>query len=216
MQASRGRSRAWVIAGSIGVLVLLGFVLFLARPQPVAPLTVGDDPVLGEASAPVTIYYFADFQCPFCRRFELDGTMDRLRTNYIDTGGARLVFKDLPILGDDSWVAAEASQFVWDRSPSSYWAWHRGLYEIQGPERSGWASADRIVAYSSTVPGVDAVELKAALDSRQYRNEVQADKTDGTVHGVQGTPTLVIGDRSVNALDYGAVEAAISAARGGR
>ncbi len=56
------------------------------------------------------------------------------------------MFKDFPILGEDSWPAAVASQFVWRTAPDAYWAWHSGLFAMQGDEGSGWTSAGNFVA----------------------------------------------------------------------
>ncbi len=52
---------------------------------------VDDDPVLGEAGAPVTIIEFGDYQCPSCRLFWRD-VEPRLKKEYIDTGKVKLAY----------------------------------------------------------------------------------------------------------------------------
>jgi protein-disulfide isomerase len=205
----RGPSRAvWLVLGGLGTLALLTAALLAMRPAEEATLEPGDDPTLGMAEAPVTIYYFADFQCSHCADFELGGGLDALRAQHIESGDVRLVAKDFPILGDDSWRAAQASQYVWEHAPGSYWAWHHGLFERQGAP--GWASTDGLVAYTSaSFPGIDADDLRAALDEERYEGEVRADFEAGEDVGVRSTPTLVIAGRNVNANDADAVERAI-------
>ncbi|MFA5862341.1 MAG: thioredoxin domain-containing protein, partial [Candidatus Thermoplasmatota archaeon] len=200
---------AWTSGIGSGVLVFIVLSLVFSRPAPTPELSVGDDPVLGNSTAPIVVYYFADFQCPSCRRFEVDGTMDRFRSEYVDTGKAKLVFKDFPIVGDDSWTAAQASQSVWGSAPAIYWQWHQGLFQVQGPERSGWASIDHIVEYSARFPEVNMTALRSSLARDAYRGEVSQDKADGAAHGVQGTPTVIVDGRVVNPHQYDELKAAI-------
>lgn len=207
--AASRRRVAWILAAG-GVVVVVAALLLLARPAPVEAITETDDPTLGAAGAPVTLFYFADFQCPACRQFEL-ARFDALRRDYIDAGDVRLVFKDMAFIGDDSFTAAEASQHVWTTRPDLYWSWHRGVYEMQGAERSGWASAERLVAYSESV-GLDGAAMREALESHAYIEEVRADGREAREHGVNSTPTIVIGDRNVRGLDDAALRAAIEEA----
>lgn len=202
---------ALVLGGALALTAVAALVFL--RPAPPAPLAAEDDPSLGALDAPVVVYYFADFQCPFCRRFEAGG-MEDLRGRAL-AGELRLVFKDFPILGDDSWTAARASEHVWATAPGSYWSWHAAVFAAQGPERSGWASASRLVELTrAQVPEVDADALAEALASSAYLEEVRADKRVGEGVGVRSTPTLVIGDRVLNANDAEAVDAAIAEAGG--
>ena len=60
-----------------------------------------DIPVAGNAGGDVTIVEYFDYQCPYCRKIEPD-----LRQVVQDDGKVRLVFKDWPILGPVSVVAA--------------------------------------------------------------------------------------------------------------
>src|SRR3989344_3999170 len=66
------------------------------------PPAIGDDYVLGDANAPVTIIEFGDYQCPFCGRF-FNQTEPQIRENYVKTGKVKFVYKDLIII--DGFVA---------------------------------------------------------------------------------------------------------------
>jgi len=59
-------------------------------------INMESEPVLGDQNAPVTMVIYEDFQCPFCQRFE-QNTMPQIKSNYVDTGKVKVVWKDMPI-----------------------------------------------------------------------------------------------------------------------
>lgn len=212
-QGAASQRRFLLKTGGAGVAVLLVVVLvvLVARPQPVATLAADDDPRLGAADAPVTMFLFADYQCPFCARFETQGGLASLERDYVQTGKVQLVLKDDPFIGEDSWRAAIASQFVWRTDPQDFWAWSQGIYARQGAENSGWASADALAQHSAQWPAIDTAALRAALAAND-RSEARQDAREAQAHGVVSTPTLVIEGRAYNANDLASVRAALDAA----
>jgi len=62
----------------------------LAQPGPLPELTLGKD------DAPVTIVEYADLTCPHCAAFHAN-VLPLLKQRYIDTGKARLVFREFPL-----------------------------------------------------------------------------------------------------------------------
>lgn len=103
-----------------------------------------NEPSIGQEDAPVTIVYWYDYQCPFCKRFEQQ-TLSQIKKNYVDTGKARIVFKNFAFLGEDSRTAAIASEAVWEKYPNKWFDWHTTVFDNQGPERSGWASKENLL-----------------------------------------------------------------------
>src|SRR6187402_2674062 len=67
-------------------------------PQIKVPETmnVTGEPFMGESKASVAIIEYADFECPFCRRFEHD-TFPKIRAAYIGTGKVKFIYRDLPL-----------------------------------------------------------------------------------------------------------------------
>jgi protein-disulfide isomerase len=61
----------------------------LAKPGPLPEL------VLGKEDAPVTIIEYADLTCPACAAFH-STVLPQVKAKYIDTGKARLVFREFP------------------------------------------------------------------------------------------------------------------------
>lgn len=54
------------------------------------------DRILGDTNAPVKIVEYASLTCSHCGEFH-QNTFDQVKTNYIDTGKAYLVFSDFPL-----------------------------------------------------------------------------------------------------------------------
>ena len=75
-----------------------------------------DDPVLGNKNAPVEIIEFSDYQCPFCRKFWTE-TLPSIKTEYIDTGKVKFVYRDFPLtsIHPSAEPAAEAGDRGWQR-----------------------------------------------------------------------------------------------------
>ncbi|MEK7554214.1 MAG: thioredoxin domain-containing protein, partial [Patescibacteria group bacterium] len=70
------------------------------------------NPFIGQASAPVTIAVWSDFQCPFCKRFETE-TLPLIVKDYVDAGKVKVVMMDFAFLGPDSTAAGEYNRAVW-------------------------------------------------------------------------------------------------------
>ncbi len=54
------------------------------------------DMILGDRDAPIEIIEYASMTCAYCARFHTD-TFPDLKKHYIDTGRARLVFREYPL-----------------------------------------------------------------------------------------------------------------------
>jgi protein-disulfide isomerase len=63
---------------------------------PAAPDPILADVVIGDPRAPVEIVEYGSLLCGHCRTFWLE-TLPALRTRYIDTGRARLIYRDMPM-----------------------------------------------------------------------------------------------------------------------
>ena len=54
-----------------------------------------DDFVIGETNAPITIIEYASLSCSHCADFHIN-TLDELKKEYVDTGIAKIVFRNFP------------------------------------------------------------------------------------------------------------------------
>ncbi|WP_254768485.1 DsbA family protein [Salinilacihabitans rarus] len=156
-------------------------------------------PIMGSPDAPLEMYYWTDFQCPFCERFERETLPEVVRT-HVEPGRVRIVFVPVPYFGADSMTAAVAARCVWEQvrgsEPDVYWDWHAAVFDEQGEKNSGWAAADALVGYARSVPGVDADALETCLADRRstFEEAVGADAELARSFGITGTPTFVVFD----------------------
>ena len=89
-------------------------------------LIEGGSPIIGNVDAPITILEWGDYQCTFCYKFH-QNTLNVIHEDFIKTGKVKLVFKDFPLNGPDSILAAEASYCAHDQK--KYWQYHDELYQ---------------------------------------------------------------------------------------
>ncbi len=158
-----------------------------------------DDAILGDKNAPIEIIEFSDYECPFCTRFYTD-TLPQLKAAYIDTGKAKLIYRDFPLgFHANAQKAAEAAECAEDQG--KYYEMHDKLFE-QGV--SGGVTAFK--QYAKEI-GLNTATFDACLDSGKHTSEVQKDFQDGQRAGVSGTPTFYInGQQLVGAQPFEAFQ----------
>ncbi len=183
----------------------------------IAKVKTAGEPFVGNPNAPVTIAYWFDYQCPFCRRFEEDA-MTQIMNDYVKTGKVKVVFKDFQFLGPDSQTAGLAERAVWDVAPDKFYAWHKAMYDKQDNENGGWGNKADILALTKSV-GIDSAKVEQLMTSNatKYQKEMDDDKAEGGVFGINGTPGSIIGKNLISgAQPYVAVKQLIDLALQGK
>jgi protein-disulfide isomerase len=180
-----------------------------APPVDIAKVKIDGEPFVGSPNASVTIAYWTDYQCPFCKRFEADA-ITQIVNDYVKAGKVKIVFKDFQFLGPDSQTLGKFARAVWALAPDKFYAWHNAMYENQGTENTGWATEAKIFSISKTVLGTNLTSQAVQLSKKnaaEYQKEIDADKAEGATFGVQGTPGTIIGKNLISgAQPYAAVK----------
>jgi protein-disulfide isomerase len=148
---------------------------------------------IGRADAPVTLVEFADYQCPFCKKFHTDAYAE-LKKNYIDTGKVRFVSRDLPLeFHPFALKAAEATRCAGDQG--KYWELRDALYSNPAPPD------DSAIKKASEGLALDATGFQACLDSEKHRVDVKKDASEAAMLQISGTPTFVLAKSTKDKLD---------------
>jgi protein-disulfide isomerase len=158
-----------------------------------------DAPWRGGANAKVVIHVFADFQCPFCRRFVRpipdqpeSGTLEKLQKKYGDK--IKIVWRDFPLAFHNRARAAGnfAREAKKQKGMAVFWKVHDDLFDTQ-TEGLGDAKLEEIAKRY----GIDWAKAKAAIDNGTYNALIDKDMADGGAAGVTGTPSSFINGREL-------------------
>jgi protein-disulfide isomerase len=148
---------------------------------------------IGRADAPVTLVEFADYQCPFCKRFHTDAYAE-LKKNYIDPGKVRFVSRDLPLeFHPFALKAAEAARCAGDQN--KYWELRDALCSNAAPP------SEDVIKKAVETLSLDAKGFQACMDSEKYKADVQKDATEAAKLQISGTPTFVLAKSGKDKLD---------------
>ena len=153
-----------------------------AQKVDIKNVKIDGDPFIGQANAPVTIALWGDYQCPFCKRFEVE-TLPQIIKNYVDAGKVKVVFMDFTFLGSDSTTAALYSRSVWKLYPSQYFAWRTAIYTAQDEEGNvGFGNAASIDTLNATIVGIDAAKVAADVKMNKSVYQETLDAEIGRAH----------------------------------
>jgi protein-disulfide isomerase len=150
-----------------------------------ASLTPRDSFMLGNPAAPLTLVEFADYQCPFCRRFHTS-VFDDLKKNYVDTGKVLYIARDLPLpIHDRASGAANAARCAGEQN--QFWPMrHVLIVNAQNLDH------DDLITYARDLH-LNMPVFTACLQQNRYDTAVQRDAADAEGIGVNGTPTFILG-----------------------
>lgn len=145
-------------------------------------------PILGNPDAPITILEWGDYQCTYCYKFHTD-TLNIIDDEYIKTGKAKLVFRDFPLNGQDSVLAAEAAYCAGEQG--KYWEYHHEIYRNWAGEKTGWVNRDSLEKFGNAV-GLNSELLNNCIDSKKYHQRVIDHYSYGQEIGIDATPSFLI------------------------
>lgn len=176
-----------------------------------APVVAPDEMFLGKADAPVTIVEYFSLGCPHCKHFH-ETILPQLKADYLDTGKARLVFRDFPLDG----VALAAAQLTRCVSPMAYFAMVDSLFAQQ----STWHVKDGAPQIASIAKGagMDQAAFDACLANQPLREKIANSAKQGQeVYKVDATPTFFINGKKLSGVgEYAPFKEAVEAALAGK
>ncbi len=157
----------------------------------------------GNPKGDVVLVEFFDYACGFCRAALPD--IDRLLA---EDKGLKLVFRELPILSDESDKAARLSLAA--AKQGRFPAFHRALYQA-GPLDE--AKLTRVANAVGLSPPRVAADLAGADLGEEIANNIALART----LKLTGTPSFIVGDQAMSgAVGYDALKQAIADARAKR
>ena len=177
-------------------------------PAGKAPSQTVDDRVLGQDKAPITIFEYASLTCPHCAEFNVD-TLPKLKAAWIDTGKAKLIYRDYPL----DQLALRAAVLARCAPPERFYAFIDALFHSQ----DSWATASDTrdaLAKIGRLGGVDEQQFNQCMNDQKLADKVVAERLVAQdQYGVDSTPTFFInGTKVVGAQSYETFNQTLTAA----
>jgi protein-disulfide isomerase len=148
---------------------------------------------LGQPEAPVTLAYFADLQCPYCRDFSLE-VLPSIIQRWVRAGKLRIESHALQAATRDPevFIAQQVAALAAGRQVR---AWHfiETFYVEQGEENSGYVTDAYLQGIASQVTGLDLARWASDRHDPELANEIAGDALVAENSGLSGTPSLLIG-----------------------
>lgn len=153
-------------------------------------LHVGTSPTLGPADAKVTLFEFADLECPSCRQ------LDRVLREYLPHHPeVRLVFKHYPLTEIHPWAmtAAIATQCAYQQSPEAFWKMHDAIFDAQDliSPSNVWDKLQDL----ATQEGLDPNSYRACIINPAIADQIKTTMEEGHAVSITATPTTFINGR---------------------
>ena len=158
-------------------------------------------PVGGNLQGDVSIVEFFDYRCPYCKQ-----VLPALQTLLDHDPKIRFIYKEMPVLGHESVVAAHAA--LGARRQGKYEAFHAAMMGTRGQ-----ITEETVYKVAGSV-GLDVDRLKKDMADPEIDHVLKANLALADALNIHGTPGFIIGDHIVpGAIDLAALQNMIADAR---
>ena len=162
-------------------------------------------PIGGNPKGDVTIVEFFDYNCGYCKK--VHPTVVKLLKS---DSKIRHVYKEFPILGNSSVIAARIALAAWDLDKSKYSDFHAALMQSQGG-----LSESKILRIAKKF-GFDEAKLKIAMKDPKIEASIRKNHAIAQALNITGTPAFIIGNQVIpGAISAETMKKIISEVRGG-
>ena len=138
---------------------------------------------IGNADAGIKIVEYSDYECPYCRKFELK-TFPYIYKNYIKRGYIDWDFKDYPLVNIHAFAYKAA--VIADCSGNDYMAVRYYLFKYQDE----WRKTGDI--YETLKSFVNTNTIKTCVNTLYSKKIVNKDLRQAYRLGLRATPSFVI------------------------
>ncbi|QOQ39741.1 DsbA family protein [Trueperella pecoris] len=150
-----------------------------------------DDPMaVGKVDAGVVVQIYYDFRCGYCAMGAVE-TEPKLK-HYLDDGTIRIEYHNLPVLGPDSVMLAQAS--VAAGNQGKFLDFHSFVFQHQYDKDPVSATEDGLVEVAKQIGVPDLEKFRADMLAQETVDAVEAARVEGTQRlGITGTPAFIVG-----------------------
>jgi protein-disulfide isomerase len=141
-------------------------------------------PVAGNPDGDITVVEFFDYNCGYCKR----GFSEIAKLVEKDKN-VRVVFKEFPILRDESEQAAKVALAA--RMQGKYWEVHGDMIQTKGLVN------EAVALKVAEKHGLDMAKLKADMASPEVKAELDRVKELARTLSINGTPHFLVGDQAI-------------------
>ncbi len=149
---------------------------------------------MGSAQAKVGIVEFSDYQCPYCRGFH-DQVFPRLKKEYVDTGIAQFIHKDLPLKSIHPQAMTAALAAGCAGAQQRFWPMHEALYANNG------RLSPTLYPQLGRELDLDNTKFTTCLADAASEQAVMRDVAEAQRLNITGTPSFVLGIIEGNRLN---------------
>ncbi|KAA9331424.1 DsbA family protein [Hymenobacter busanensis] len=156
-----------------------------AGPGNKIKVSLGDElPYMGVKDAKVVMTILSDFECDYCREFA-QRILPKLKSEYVDKGKLKIIFKDLPLpMHKNALMAAEAASCAHEQG--RFWNMHDYLFANQGKFGleffTQWAASAQL----------DTQKYGQCMAEHRYIKPIENSIIEATSAGIQGTPAIIV------------------------
>ncbi|HTU85600.1 MAG TPA: thioredoxin domain-containing protein [Solirubrobacteraceae bacterium] len=148
---------------------------------------------LGEPGAVVTLEYFGDLECPFCRDFSLEVLPSIIR-RWVRSGKLRIEYRALQTATRDPevFVAQQVAALAAGKQDK---AWHfvETFYAEQGEEGSGYVTESYLAGIASQIRRLDLGRWATDRKDPELAKKIANDEAAASNAGLTGTPSFLLG-----------------------
>lgn len=148
---------------------------------------------LGSATAPVTIRYFGDLECPFCKDFSTR-SLPPLIEKWVRPGKVRIEYHSLETATrEPETFRLQQTAALAAGKQSKMWDYIEIFYNEQGEEGSGYVTDQFLAKIAQQVPGLNLGSWTSDRGNSALANEIIADGQAANAAGLSETPSFLIG-----------------------
>ncbi len=148
---------------------------------------------LGSRTAPVTLQFFGDLQCPTSREFALE-MLPSLASRWVRRGKLRVEYRSLKTATPNAGVfMAQQAAALAAGMQGKLWDYIEYFYGEQGREGSGYATEGFLRNLAERIPGLDVKRWDEDRKETSLAAEVAADGQVAARKGLHETPSLLVG-----------------------